>query len=1317
MTVNLYMNTSADGHPEQYVIASKTYTGIPAQTIGFIVCGFQNPGDTVPIQWFTTDEGIINNITITRVFTVFQGNSGPHWVNWDETGKAAIDKVIQRLLKAEGTTREYGLTLSTVGERDVPNPGDGARIRIEEGAIWRGTVRLFCEVCNPPDTDPGGSGEFDYYIRNPATPGGWDESHPSQYNNLYYDDGTGTPHELTAGRYAVNWVYRLVQDNANALGVVIGQGDYTLAEAQGSQPPDPLPAHITAFGYLVGRIIVLKGATLPTLVENTSDIRFTGTTTTDHGSLTGVLGGGQYHLPQSVRLAANGAGGPPTDTNRFMTQDVTYNKAETRDLVSRRQGGLVADPTWTDHGDGTITVNALQAVLFDNPNLIGFPDLYTLPAVTYNSLTDNAVSYIVGDYNGGSPIQRALDASDLPLINESNVIPVITLWRSGTTLTLLPWDDIGQGLANKLHLRFVKTQRFELQSGLNLTESAPRVLTVSEGTVWYGAQSITMPSCTMGSLVPDPTLGILVTNLWWHSAPNVWTKSIVTQYDNTHYDDNTGGMKTVSDGNYVVVWVYRGLSVNQNRIELVLGQGDYNLAQAQDSQPPVDLPGAISTVCILVGRVIIKKNDPTATLVQSAFATALPNASVIKHNDSMDIQGGATGDYQHLTTEQLNRVPTADVSAALTGTFGSPSGANKFVTDTDPRMTDARPASGGDADTLDGHPSSYFQAVGDLPTLHASTHQIGGTDHPEPVDMGSMHLHGWPQDTNGNYLVNLDYDPSTRKVTLTPTGASFDIYVKGKKFTFTGTYESDAHPNTTGPHYFYLNDAGTPTWGTSFWPLAEVSPVCAVYYNADIMDGIGFFELHTWQRNPSMHARLHMIDGTQVQSGFDIGDILINTDTAAAKRWTLTQGTVYDEDISMVLGPKAAASYTVLYRFGAAGNWRWTRSMTDPYKVGANYIQYNSFSGGSWDLSEIGDGRYVNYYLFVLTTMDPDLNFVVVPGQRIYDSIGEAELETVGSIDWGTEMPFQEIAPIYKLTYKTSSLYTSPGKCVLITNPLRLSGSKASLSADAAPAAPIPHSESHVNGTDDLPVAAGLQILGGYVRPVYGSGAQTITEGNDPRLSDPRTPIGAAGGDLGDSYPNPSVTGIRGTSVPSPTVGYLQYTGSAFAWTTPGPTAIQFSQTASVTVVNSTTETVLNGAGQGSVTIEAGTLVAGKTIRISAGGTYTRTSGTITIRIRLGGVTGTVVMNTAAITPGASGSWHLPPTNITFRTVGVGGTCIGHGYLMYFGATGGPAFNMTSAGVVSRNTTVPFDVALTAQHSNAAAGNSITCTNLIIEVI
>lgn len=86
--------------------------------------------------------------------------------------------------------------------------------------------------------------------------------------------------------------------------------------------------------------------------------------------------------------------------------------------------------------------------------------------------------------------------------------------------------------------------------------------------------------------------------------------------------------------------------------------------------------------------------------------------STQNHNNLSGIQGGAPGDYQHVTSAEKANIPTSDEKAALVGTDGTPSGANPYVTDSDARLTDAR-----------------------TPTAHASTHSQGGSD---PINLEDL---------------------------------------------------------------------------------------------------------------------------------------------------------------------------------------------------------------------------------------------------------------------------------------------------------------------------------------------------------------------------------------------------------------------------------------------------------------------------------------------------------------------------------------------------------------------------------------------------
>lgn len=317
--------------------------------------------------------------------------------------------------------------------------------------------------------------------------------------------------------------------------------------------------------------------------------------------------------------------------------------------------GVVSSPTYTDNGDGTINLSAIQVSLFLNSDFIGLPKVFEISGETY-SLANNATNYLVADYNAGAPIIRV--TQNVTEINESTIIPILTIYRNGIYLHTLDWDSLGLGLSNKIHQSIVKTQRYRRESGLAISESGTRNVNITSGVVWVGANAVDL------SAIASATDNIF----FWYHVGGVWTQSVVTQYNNTQYDNGTN-LATLTSNRYAVNWVFRGVE-NPKHLYIVLGNGDFTQSSALSSTVP-SIPPAISSHAVLVGRILVVKSSNTAYAVQSAFDTTFVTAPISIHND---LSGLNDGDYQHLTVAEKNTIkplteqatPVSETKAILT---------------------------------------------------------------------------------------------------------------------------------------------------------------------------------------------------------------------------------------------------------------------------------------------------------------------------------------------------------------------------------------------------------------------------------------------------------------------------------------------------------------------------------------------------------------------------------------------------------------------------------------------------------------------------
>lgn len=293
-------------------------------------------------------------------------------------------------------------------------------------------------------------------------------------------------------------------------------------------------------------------------------------------------------------------------------------------------------------------------------------------------------------------------------------------------------------------------------------------------------------------------------------------------------------------------------------------------------------------------------------------------------------------------------------------------------------------------------------------------------------------LHGFELDSAGAPLQTISYDKTTRKITLTPTGATFTFWIDGKKIVKTGAQVSGAHGTTTGSYFFYYDSAGTlqvSAVGTP-WSIMDrtVTPVSVVYWNNSLSDGVCFYECHTADRWLEGHFNLHFSRGCQYISGYDLTGYTRLVDSDAGVTYAIGAGVIADEDIRFASSAVPdGGPYVVFYRSGAAGEWTWG-SYNFPFAYGATYPQYNQWTGATWQLTEVTGGsgtvpKYMNYYVCATSAVTPQAaQAFLIPGQNQYTALASAQAETLQSLSLGT-LPFEEVAPLYRVTLAIRQSY------------------------------------------------------------------------------------------------------------------------------------------------------------------------------------------------------------------------------------------------------------------------------------------------------
>jgi hypothetical protein len=309
-----------------------------------------------------------------------------------------------------------------------------------------------------------------------------------------------------------------------------------------------------------------------------------------------------------------------------------YTNTEIDDINKNRTAGVVSLPTYTDNGDGSVTLGADGIYNFstaadgDNVNT-----RLTATAGETLTLTDGATNFVYVDYNSGTPDYNVtLDSSIF--FSDATKVPVFRLNRDGTTVCPVDYGEYAIATVDKMLFKDVDLNGFQRSTGLVLSTAATRISTISAGTGWFGVKPGSLSANVAGST------GSLYE---YYLVSGVWTKSsALSAYDSTYYSDGTD-RQTLGASKWVAKYFYMCYG-GSNTAYYIHGNQYTGSGDAETESIPTP-PSIISGSAVYVGKIVIQQGSTDGEAFPRDWKSVENYTPVTKHPDLDDLGWTSSG--------------------------------------------------------------------------------------------------------------------------------------------------------------------------------------------------------------------------------------------------------------------------------------------------------------------------------------------------------------------------------------------------------------------------------------------------------------------------------------------------------------------------------------------------------------------------------------------------------------------------------------------------------------------------------------------------
>lgn len=290
-------------------------------------------------------------------------------------------------------------------------------------------------------------------------------------------------------------------------------------------------------------------------------------------------------------------------------------------------GGIISEGT-----TGTVTVSAMTALLRKGTGATDSLTYVILAAQANQTMAAADTRYhVILDYNSGSP-QILIQASGGTRTTQiglgtcmKDAADNVHFQNSGMRLQ----DGVG-----KLQRRAASLRGSELVTGgcaIGDVGGGSKQFNIQKGVVYHGIHRLTPFAVSpYNPFISGDDNFIYI----YGDTANGFTYTTIpadqTIIDNEYYYDGAGALALVTVQHYACHWVY--IHPDDNDVYVMYGETNGKLAEAEQSQPPSDLPIELEDFAILLGCIIIQRDATAFTTIQMVTDYFFTGTAVANHS-------------------------------------------------------------------------------------------------------------------------------------------------------------------------------------------------------------------------------------------------------------------------------------------------------------------------------------------------------------------------------------------------------------------------------------------------------------------------------------------------------------------------------------------------------------------------------------------------------------------------------------------------------------------------------------------------------------